>query len=831
MTTSRHSSGAHPGEVEAPHGLGADEARRRLEAEGPNALREIRGRTAAGMLLDQLRSPFVLLLGGAAGLAFALGERIDAIAIATILGLNAVVGVVQEWRAERSLDALRSMTAPRARVLRDGHAVQLNAAEVVRGDVLLLEAGEVVAADARLLEAHRLSTVEAALTGEALPVPKGIEPVGDDVPLADRSDRVFAGTSVAAGTGRAEVIAIGMQTQLGHIADLLDRSERASTPLDEQLARISRSLLVMCLGIVAVVAATGLARGSSGLDVLLLAVALAVAAVPEGLPAVVTVALAVGVRRMAARNVLVRRLAAVETLGCATVICTDKTGTLTTGQMRVRELWPGGRVRALLEVAAAVSDAELGDGEGTEDSGDPTELALLRAARELGIERSDLEARWPRAGELPFDSERMRMSVVRRVDGGLRIFTKGALSTVSPLCAPAAGAPDVAEARAVEEALATRGLRVLAIASGDGDAEQSLALVGLVGLADPPRASAVEAITAARRAGIRTVMLTGDHETTAIAIADELGLVGPDGQPSSAVYARITPEEKLRIVESLVNDGEIVAMTGDGVNDAPAIHAAHVGIAMGIAGTEVTREAASIVLADDRFASIVEGIREGRAIHDNIRKTVLYLVAGNTAELGVVLVASLAGLPAPLLPIHLLWINLVTDGLPALALGVEPPDQDTMALPPRPPGQPMLGWDGWALVAASALLETSAVLGVYHYALGRLDLATAQTLAFTTLVTSELLRVFAFRSRLRLLPELGVRSNPLLIGVVLLSGLTLAGMTELEQARRVFHLASLSPGLWTLSLSAALIPVSVLELSKLVLRGSTPRAPGLHDPG
>jgi P-type Ca2+ transporter type 2C len=805
-------------------GLSSAEAAARLEAEGPNRLEERAGRGVRGMLVDQLRNPFVLLLGGAAALAFALGEQVDAIAIAVIVVLNAAVGTVQEWRAERALQALKSMTAPRAHVLRDGQVEVVPAESVVRGDLLVLEAGDVVAADARLVQAHALSTIEASLTGESLPVDKSTARVPDDAPrvvvgpLGERTDRVFAGTSVAAGTGRAEVVATGMDTEIGRIARMLGEARNVQTPLQARLARVSRSLLVLCVFVVGIVAAVGLARGQDWLDVLLVAVALAVAAVPEGLPAVVTIALAVGVRRMAARHVLVRQLPAVETLGSTTVICTDKTGTLTTGQMRVRQLRTAEAVteRRLLEAAAACCDAELRGPHG--GVGDPTEIAILLAARNGGVERPGIEQEWPRLTEIPFDSERKRMAVVRRVAGVDRIFVKGALGSVAPLCPRGWD-----EAEAVEQRLAAEGLRVLAVAEGYGRREADLRLLGLLGIADPPRASAVAAIDAARRAGIRTIMLTGDHRVTAIAIARELGLLRSGDNPDVLVHARVTPADKLDVVRELSAQGEIVAMTGDGVNDAPAIREAHVGIAMGITGTEVTREAASVVLADDHFASIVEGVREGRTIYQNIQKTVTYLVAGNAAELVIVLSATLLGLPPPLLPVHLLWINLVTDGFPALALVVDPPDRDAMSVPPRDPAEPMLGRGAWGLIALSAIIEAGVVLAVYAWALDH-DPAHAQTLAFSTLVVSELFRVFAFRSRARVLPEVGVFTNLPLLAVIVVSLAVQFALTEVALAREVFHLQSVPMLGWGVVVGAALVPVSVLEIGKLLWRWRLPSA-------
>lgn len=794
-------------------GLSTPEARERLRQDGYNRLKQPSRRGAAQMLLDQLLNPFVLLLSAAAILAFLLGERVDAIAISAIVFVNALVGTVQEWRADQAIRALAAMTAPRARVLRDGRAEVLQADEIVRGDVLLLEAGDIVSADARIVELSHLAMVEASLTGESQPVRKSLEAAVEGAPLAERTDRVFAGTSVAAGTGRAVVVETGMSTELGRIAALLTEPKTTSTPLQVQLAAVSRSLLALCLAIVALISLLGLLRSLPWLDVLLAAVALAVAAVPEGLPAVVTIALAVGVQRMASRHVLVRRLPAVETLGCVTVICTDKTGTLTTGQMRVRELWAPSGDLPLLEAAAACCDAEIRqDGSAV---GDPTEVALLIAARERGIERQSIEERAPRRGGIPFDSERKRMSIVRASESGDRIFVKGALGSLRPLCV--SGPPPEA-AREMEHQMAERGLRVMAIAQGEGGREEGLTMLGLVGIADPPRPSAVAAIEAARAAGIRTVMITGDHPKTALAVARELKVVSAQEPHEHLVYARVTPEDKLRIVRELAKEGQIVAMTGDGVNDAPAIREAHVGIAMGITGTEVTREAASVVLADDHFASIVEGVREGRTIHENIRKTVLYLVAGNTAELLLMLSASLLGDGAPpLLPIHLLWINLVTDGMPALALVVDPPDRDAMSVPPRDPSEPLLGRREWSIIAVAAVIEAAAVLSVYLYTL-RTQPENARTMAFSALVFSELLRSFAFRSRGRVMPEVGVLSNVPLIVILLLSALCQIALTEIPAARGAFHLEELAPADWALALGAALVPVSALEIGKLLLR-------------
>jgi Ca2+-transporting ATPase len=760
------------------------------------------------MLAAQFASPLIWLLLAATALSAFLGEIPDAVAIGVIVVVNALVGFFQEYRAERALLALRSLTAPRARVLRDRRQATVPAAEIVPGDLLLLEAGDIVAADSRLLEAHVLSTNEAALTGESAPAEKRAAPAPADAPLAERHDSVFMGTSVATGSGQAEVIATGMKTELGKIAHLLASAEETATPLQRRLARVSRTLLILCLGIVAVTASVGLARDAAVMDVFMSAVSLAVAAVPEGLPAVVTIALAIGVQRMAARHVLIRKLPSVETLGSATVVCTDKTGTLTTGVMTVRELWGADHTK-LLDAAAACADAELGPDERT-GTGDPTEIALLAAAAERGIRRTDLEQIRPRRTVNPFDPDRKRMSILR-ADGVL--YVKGAVDLLLPLCT--AGADGASEANTQ---LAARGLRVLGVAVGSGSEEENLSLLGLVGIADPPRTEAIEAVATAREAGIRTVMITGDHPVTARAIARELGIVRAGDDAAELVHARATPEDKLRIVREWKRRGAVVAMTGDGVNDAPALREAHIGIAMGKTGTEVTREASDMVLADDNFASIVAAVREGRGIFDNIRKTLVYLLAGNAGELLVMLASGIAGLPLPLLPLHLLWINLATDGFPALALVMDPPDTDVLKRPPRAPSAPMLGRAEWLTIAWTGLLQAAVTLGVFTWALRARDLAEARNLAFTTLVFGELFRSFASRSTTKLFWEVSPFTNARLLGVVALSALIQIGIHHIPGLEALFEIRDLSLSDCVLTIGLGLIPVTVLELAKLARR-------------
>jgi len=760
------------------------------------------------LLLAQFKSPLILLLLVASAVSAALGELVDALAIGTIVLLNGFVGFFQESRAEKSVLALRSMTAPRARVIRDGTGVVIPASEVVRGDVLVLEAGDVVAADARLLVANRLTTNEAALTGESTPAEKQAEAAAPDAPLAERHDTVFMGTAVATGTATAEVLAIGMQTELGHIAHLLNSVQRTETPLQRRLATVSGTLIKICGAIVVAVAVLGLLRGQGLLEVFMSAVSLAVAAVPEGLPAVVTIALAVGVQRMAARHVLIRKLPAVETLGSATVICTDKTGTLTTGVMTVRELW-GPDHDALIAAGVACCDAELGeDGQG--GVGDTTELAILSAGRERGFRRDEVEAQRPRVHENPFDSDRKRMSILRS-DGVL--YVKGAVESVVPLCI--SPDPQVHEAN---RQMAARGLRVLAVATGHGPEEQGLTLLGLVGMADPPRTEVIDAIREARRAGVETVMITGDHPTTAQAIARELGLLAEGEDPAERVHARASPQDKLDIIRSWKDRGAIVAMTGDGVNDAPALREAHIGIAMGRTGTEVTREAASMVLTDDNFASIVAAVREGRGVYDNIKKTLVYLLTGNAGELMVMLFAALLGFPLPLLALQLLWINLVTDGLPALALVMDPPGKHVMSVPPRAPDSEMLGKREWRRILVIGLMDALVTLGVFVWALTHRDVAEARSLAFAVLVFTELFRSFAARSEDLVFWEVGAFTNLRLVAVVVVSVFIQLALHEIPATQQLFELSPLPPWELGLALGLGLVPVTLIELSKLVRR-------------
>jgi P-type Ca2+ transporter type 2C len=789
-------------------GLTSTEAERRISQFGMNEIRREPATTPLTTVARQFTSPVIWLLVGASVVSAVLGEWLDAAAIGTIVILNASIGFLQEYRAEKAVMALRSMTAPRARVMRDGRGVVVPADTVVPGDVLVLEAGDIVAADARLRTAHALATNEAPLTGESAPVHKTTSASAPNAALADRRDFVFLGTAVATGAGLAEVVATGMQTELGKIAELLTTVQETETPLQRRLAHVSQSLLYISGGIVAVVATAGVLRGWAPLEVFMSAVSLAIAAVPEGLPAIVTIALAVGVQRMAARNVLIRRMHAVETLGCATVICTDKTGTLTTGVMSVRDLWGPDRLR-LLRSAAACSDAEVGR-HGRPGVGDPTELAILVAAAAQGIDRDEIESNNPRVAVTPFDALTKLMSI-ERADS--RTYIKGAFESVVPLCAD--GSDGALQAHTQ---MAERGLRILAVAERASGSQSGGTLLGLIGIADPPRTEAIVAVDAARRAGITTVMITGDHALTARAIARELGILKDDGTTSDVVHARATPEDKLRIVREWKTRGAIVAMTGDGVNDAPALREAHIGIAMGLTGTEVTREASDMVLADDDFASIVAAVREGRGIFDNIRKALVYLLSGNTAELTVMLFAALGGWPLPLLPLHLLWINVVTDGLPALALVADPPEADVLQRPPRRPDEPMLGRPEWQFIISTGLLQAAVTLSTFIWALNARDLSEARNVAFSVLVFGELFRAFAARSTTLVFWEVGALSNMRLVGVVAFSIVLQLAIHHVPFAQTTFDIMPLSASDCALTVLVALVPVTVIEIAKLLRR-------------
>jgi P-type Ca2+ transporter type 2C len=888
--------------TEPERGLSPAEASDRLKRYGPNALRKQVAIRPIDILSNQFRSLVIWVLIGAAAVSIGLGETLDGLAIAVIVLLNALFGFYQEFRAERAAAALARLVAPRARVVRDGHSRMVAAAEVVRGDILLLEPGDLVAADARLIEAERLRAVEAPLTGESQPVRKTVDVCATETPLADRSNMVFLATTVAAGTGRGVVVATGMETEVGHIAKLLESAVAGETPLRKRLDLVGRRLLWACFAIVVVVFLLGLLRSMPLFDLFLTSVSLAVAAIPEGLPAVVTVALALGTQRMARRNALVKHLPAVETLGCAQVICTDKTGTLTMGEMTARKVVTGTAAYAvtgegyaatgaffadgrevpagsdpllgkLLCAAVACNDAELTRQAGRDGIvGDPTEGSLLVAAAKHGIRREELEAESPRIGGVPFDSDRKRMTVVRARAGQAHAFAKGAPETILDCCShilTERGAEPLSEsdrARMLQASagMANDALRMLAFAerplgsqadfkakpTGADETESGMTFLGLIGLQDPPRAEARGAVADCRRAGIRIVMITGDHPDTARAIARELGILDRGDEALTgadlarlddrdltervariAVFARVTADDKLRIVRAWKRRNVVVAMTGDGVNDAPALKEASIGIAMGITGTEVTKQSADIIITDDNFASIAAAVEEGRGIYDNIAKTLGYLLAGNAAELMVMLVATLVGWPLPLLPIQLLWINVVTDGLPALALATDPPDRDVLSRPPRRPQAQLI--DGeflktTAMIGALTALVTLGAFAFEHYNGASLD--QAQDAAFTVLVFSELFRSFGARSDIKPIWQIGLFTNLRLLTVVLVSFIAQLVIHHVPAVQAIFGVAPIGIGQCLAWTALGTIPLIILETRKLLrsARETATRTPMPH---
>ena len=703
-----------------PRGLSAADARDRLSSYGPNVVEEKRRVSLARLLFRQFTDFMIVVLIVAAIVAALLGEGVDAVAILVIVLLNGLLGFSQELRAERALEALAEMAAPTAEVRRDGERTTVPAAEVVPGDIVVLEAGTIVPADLRLLESHGLRTDEAALTGESEPVDKHPRPIeAEDAALGDRKNIGYAGTLVTYGRGLGVVVATGGSTEFGRIADLLASTIETKTPLARRLRRFGVRLAIAILAVCSVLFAVGLLEGEPPLLMFMTAVSLAVAAIPEALPAVVTINLALGARKMAQRNAVIRKLSAVEALGSVTYICSDKTGTLTRNRMRVEKFWLDGDTTdepaegetrdALLRDLILCNDARA-NAAGTL-VGDPTETALVEAAETRAVRASDLDASHPRVTEAPFDSSRMRMTTVHpEAGGGFLAVTKGAVEAVTERAVTLRTASgeqtlDAAEVIAAAEAMAADGLRVLAIAERHIDhrpaddsveaEEKDLSLLGLVGLLDPPREEARDAVRECREAGITPVMITGDHPATATAIARRLGILpedavavtGEEANTPARAYARVAPEQKLTIVQSLQENGEIVSMTGDGVNDAPALRQADVGVAMGITGTDVAKQASSIIVLDDNFATIVSAVREGRRIYDNIRHFIRYALTTNAGEVLTVALAPLFGLPIPLLPAQILFINLMTDGLPGIALAAEPAERNVMQRPPHPPSE------------------------------------------------------------------------------------------------------------------------------------------------
>ncbi len=844
-------------------GLPPEDARQRLQKYGPNELKEKKKKTPLMMFIDQFRDFMILVLIAAAIVSGIIGELSDTVAIIVIVCLNAAVGFVQEYRAEQAMAALKKMAAPTAIVMRNGMPANIPATHLIPGDIVVLEAGMVVPADVRLIEAARLKVEEAALTGESVSVEKHTESLRDeDLPLGDRKNMAYKGTLISHGRGMGAVVATGMDTELGKIASMIQEAEETKTPLQKRLAAFGQKLAIAVLAICAIVFGIGLLRGMPPLLMLLTAISLAVAAIPEALPAVVTIALALGARKMVSRNALIRKLPAVETLGSVTYICTDKTGTLTLNKMTVEKIYMDGNVltakdlkqemgKDLLAALALSNDAHA-DASGN-IVGDPTETALYSIARDKGYDKKELGNNFPRAAEIPFDSERKCMTTIhRRPDGKYISFTKGAIDALidkSTDILTAGGLKDLdaAEILAVNEKMSTSGLRVLGIAMRKWDAlpedvspesvEAKLTILGLVGMLDPPREEAKEAVSMCKTAGIKPVMITGDHPLTAKAIAERIGIIADNAKAiitgreleklsledfeervlHITVYARVAPEQKLKIIKALQDRGHFVAMTGDGVNDAPALKRADIGIAMGITGTDVAKEASHMILLDDNFATIVKAVREGRMIYDNIRKFIKYLLTTNSGEILTLFLAPLVGLPIPLLPIHILWINLVTDSLPALALSAEPAEKDIMERPPRHPKESIFAhglgfhaiWVGFLMAVIVIFVQAWAI---------RTEHSHWQTMVFTVLCLTQLGHVLAIRSEKESLFTTGIFSNKYLIGAVVLMFILQMATVYVPLLNPIFKTEPLTLSELAFTLVLSSIIFFAVELEKLLKR-------------
>lgn len=880
-------------QVDPEKGLADKEVNRRLAQYGKNTLAVKKGVNPVFLFLGQFKDFMVIVLMVATLISGLLGEIADAITILAIVFINAVLGFIQEYRAERSMEALRSLAAPEAMVLRNNTTMRVPASELVPGDIVMLDAGDRIPADIRWLKTTNIRVEESALTGESQPTAKVDHPLMDEyLPIADRKNMSYMGTVVVNGRGSGIVVATGMDTEMGVIAGMIQDVKDEETPLQKRLSQLGKWLVSISLAVCLVVVITGILQGESFEKMFFAGVSLAVAAIPEGLPAIVTVALAIGVQRMVKRNAVIRKLPAVETLGCATVICSDKTGTLTQNEMTVRRLFcdnqvitltgqgydpkgeyhgadpfkEKGALQELLKCAALCNNAVLTKkgvrviglfrGKSPDSiwgiDGDPTEGALLVAAAKAGIWREALERREQRIAEIPFESERKRMTVIYKNKDVFRAYVKGASDVILGLCTQEMTKDGVImmtpERRkhilAYNDEMASHALRVLALAyrnipQGDagGEVENDLVFLGLMGMIDPPRASAMKAIKICQAAGIKPVMITGDHKLTAQAVARELGIIKVPGEKivtgieleqmsdeeldrnvmHISVFARVAPRDKLRIVRAFKKNKQIVAMTGDGVNDAPAVKEADIGVAMGQTGTDVTKEASAMIISDDNFATIVAAIEEGRGIYDNIRKFIRYLLSCNLGEVLTMFLGTLTGLPLPLLPIQILWVNLVTDGLPAMALGVDGSEPDIMKRNPRQPGENVFARGlGKKIMIRGTIIGLGTllvfVIGLFYGA----GLLAARTMAFTTLVFSQLFHVFDCKSERRGIFEVGIFSNPLLVGAVAVSVTMQLGAIYLPFMQTIFKTTALTGWQWLIILLVAGGPSVIIGLVRLL---------------
>ena len=843
------------------HGLTAAQVKSLAEKYGPNKLKEKKKKTTFQRFLDQFKDVMILILIAAAVISFAVicveqnwGELFEPLLIVLIVILNAVMGVVQESKAEKALDALKSMSAPHARVIRDGVESIIDAAELVPGDIIRLEAGDFIPADARLLRSVSLKSEESALTGESVPSEKDAEEICDEkAPLGDRHNMVFSGCSITYGTATAVVTATGMNTEMGKIANLLDNEEDGQTPLQQKLAQLGKYLGIVALAACAIIFVVGLANGIPVLEIFMTAVSLAVSAIPEGLPAIVTIVLSIGVQRMVKKNALIRRLPAVETLGGASVICSDKTGTLTQNRMTLTKAYADGeyttenistnnseKIKKLLTYATLCCDGSVVFN-GTEEQhiGDPTETAIVLAAHKNGMSKDELNKQSPRLAEIPFDSDRKLMTTVNRIDGKNIVIVKGAFDMMMPRCI----AGDMDAAKRMTERMSADALRVLAVAYKEIDEipanptsdelEVGLTFMGLVGMIDPPRPEAKEAVAVCRKAGIKPVMITGDHVVTASAIAKELGiLVDGDRAITGAeldamnddqldanvekisVYARVSPENKIRIVKAWQRKGQVVSMTGDGVNDAPALKAADIGCAMGITGTDVAKGAADMTLTDDNFATIVDAVREGRGIYANIKKVVGYLLGTNIGEVITVFCAMLLWHKTPLLSMQLLWINLVTDSLPAIALGMEAVESDVMEHKPKPKDEGIFAHGlGIRVVLQGCMFALLTLIGFWIGEKTTATLEGGQTMAFMVLALCQIVQAYNMRSEHSLF-KIGPFGNKNL-NLAALASTVLVALVLFTPLRTIFGLSLLPWNLYLIALGLIFVPLVVMELAKL----------------
>ncbi len=880
-------------ETHIEKGLSVNMAKERLRLYGFNELVGKRGLTMWEMLLEQLKDFLVIILILASLVSILIGEVTDSVVIILIVILNATLGVIQESRASKALEALKKMAAPEAKVIRDGHIFEIPARELVPGDIVLIEAGNYIPADLRLVESMNLKIDEASLTGESVPVEKNADIIlQDEIPLGDRVNSAFMGTVVTYGRAKGIVVATGMNTEIGMIAEMLESYQEEDTPLQKKLAQLGKILGIASLVVCGIVFLLGLFRDIPVLEMFMTAISLAVAAIPEGLPAIVTIVLALGMQRMAKRHSIIKKLHAVETLGSTTVICSDKTGTLTQNEMTVTRIFVNNNTYSisgegykpfgdfalgdtkidpkqeddlmlLLTIGALCNDARL-DESGTEKEnekswriiGDPTEGALIVAAEKAGISIEEISNHMPRLQEIPFDSDRKRMTTFHPEKDGYVAYIKGApdiMLNLSTAIHKSGNIISISEEDrnnilTANHDMAAQALRVLAFAYRKFDVmpqelrpediEKDMTFVGLIGMIDPARPEAKEAIKICKDAGIRPIMITGDYKDTAVAIAKELGMIedetmvltGTELEALSdddlasvsrniSVYARVSPVHKLKIVDAIKKNGNIVAMTGDGVNDAPALKKADIGIAMGITGTDVAKETADMILTDDNFASIVAAVEEGRVIYSNIRKFIFFLLSCNIAEILIIFIAMLIGLPVPLKAIQLLWLNLLTDAFPALALGMEKKEPNIMKKAPRNPDEPIMDKHmKWQIAVQSSFMAV-AVLGAFAYALkftGSLE--SARTYAFTTLIFSELLRAYTSRSETYSVFRLGLFSNKFMVGGTLISFLLLLIVLYVPSLRAVFDTTFLTVWDWGIIIAFGLIPFVAAEVSKIFLR-------------